>query len=174
VLWCCSTAPRHRGMMKTEAQKQAHAAYMRDWRAQNPDKVRAINQKSYYGNHEARKARLRADRAKNVEKARSEAMGRHHKRMASDSDYRRRFLQATRYHRVLYGHPHFRDGLAKAHADETRAFYNACPVGMQVDHIWPLRHKLCCGLHVPWNLQYLSLSDNRSKGRKLPHEWEPV
>jgi hypothetical protein len=160
--------------MTTEEQKHARAVYMRDWRARNPDKVHATNQKSYYGNHEARKARLRADRAKDVEKARSNAMRYHRKRMADDPDYHRQFLQSTRYHRVLHAHPHFRQGLAKAHADETRAFYDACPAGMQVDHVWPLKHKLCCGLHVPWNLQYLFTVDNRSKGRKLPHEWEPV
>lgn len=51
--------------------------------------------------------------------------------------------------------------------DEIKAIYFACPEGMEVDHIHPLGGKTASGLHVPWNLQYLPVSKNRSKGNRI-------
>lgn len=51
-----------------------------------------------------------------------------------------------------------------------RLIYEKCPPGYHVDHIYPLASELLCGLHVPWNLQYLSKSDNHRKYNKVPDE----
>lgn len=44
------------------------------------------------------------------------------------------------------------------------AFYNDCPPGYEVDHVIPLNGKNVSGLHVLNNLQYLTRSENASKG----------
>lgn len=40
----------------------------------------------------------------------------------------------------------------------------------EVDHIIPLCGENFCGLNVPWNLQVIPASQNRSKGNKLVSE----
>lgn len=54
-----------------------------------------------------------------------------------------------------------------ANLNEIKEFYLQCPQGYEVDHIIPLQGDIVSGLHVLNNLQYLTVSDNRSKSNKF-------
>ena len=65
--------------------------------------------------------------------------------------------------------------LTKAHLKQIETFYLEARrlfeldgVRRHVDHRYPLQGKTCCGLHVPWNLQILTKTENLKKQNKLP------
>lgn len=58
--------------------------------------------------------------------------------------------------------------LTEEHYQRIEAFYTqAQEGGLVVDHVIPLRSKRVCGLHVPWNLQLLTKSENSKKGNRF-------
>ena len=54
-----------------------------------------------------------------------------------------------------------------ANIELIKKFYNECPQGYHVDHIIPLKGKFVSGFHIETNLQYLSASENLSKGNRF-------
>lgn len=57
--------------------------------------------------------------------------------------------------------------LTEEQKKEIKDIYLNCPEGYEVDHIIPLNNKSINGLHVSWNLQYLTVKENRAKGNKV-------
>lgn len=51
-----------------------------------------------------------------------------------------------------------------ADVDKIVEIYQNCPAGYHVDHIVPLNATNACGLHVEYNLQYLTAEENWRKG----------
>lgn len=54
-----------------------------------------------------------------------------------------------------------------ADIDKIKQIYLNCPEGYHVDHIYPLKGRNSCGLHVENNLQYLTIEENLKKGNRI-------
>lgn len=165
--------------------KQEWTAFrLRMWRQKNAERVKAYDKARYWANREERLARSKAWAAKNsdVACARSKAWkqaNREHvnaqkRAQRASNPEKARAAEKRKYHAKPGVYKSRRNGRLKQatppwvdHA-AIRVFYDlAAVLGMHVDHIHPLKGRNFCGLHVPWNLQLLTASENAAKGNKL-------
>ena len=115
-------------------------ARQRAWFAKNPGKAASYS-KAWYEQNKERWVEPRKKWAKN------------------NPDYLRRRGRAEQAKR--------RAAMPKwADRQAIQAIYDNCPPGYEVDHIIPINGRNVCGLHVPWNLQYLTPTENKAKGNR--------
>ena len=125
-----------------------------NWREENKQKYIDITDKArekYNRTTRKEKYWLRGGRERNIEYCR-------------ENRHRYNFLAAKRKAALLKAMPKW---LSREQVEEIWNIYKHRPHGHHVDHIIPLQSDLVCGLHVPWNLQYLLERENMAKGSKL-------
>lgn len=57
---------------------------------------------------------------------------------------------------------------AEMWAEMRQLYESANPAHQQLDHLVPLKHRLVCGLNVPWNMAVATIRDNQLKSN---HYW---
>jgi len=117
-----------------------HKEYNKQHYLENKQKYSERNKKNYEENKEKIKIRHRKHYNSN-------------KKMYLAKDNKRR---AAKLNATLDGYD-----------TEIKEIYKNCPDGYHVDHIYPLINDNVCGLHVPWNLQYLPEDDNLKKSNSF-------
>ena len=149
-----------------EENKAYLVEYGAAYREANKERIRKRNRDYHARNREKRNAQSATYRAANPEKMRqldrSYRQANPDKKAAKAAKARADRAQAT---------PPW---LTADHLEEIESFYATAKALEQafggkydVDHIFPVKGKTSCGLHVPWNLQVLPASENRRKSNKL-------
>lgn len=156
-------------------------AYNAKCHAANPEKRKVIAAKSYIKNRTKDSANRAVRYAENPEKVLAQsakwyAENRDRVR-ANQATYRasgyveppgaRAAIRAKRRAKELHATPVWAEVAA------IKALYAARPDGHHVDHIVPLQGKNVCGLHVFNNLQYLTATENWSKGNRFENTISP-
>ena len=142
-------AIKHYQKKYAEIEKQSIKEYQEKWRESNKLYTKEYNKKY----KEENRQKIRALKKVYRDKYRGKMKAKKAKRTALK-------LKAT---------PKW---LNKEDFKQIEDFYKNCPKGYEVDHIIPLRGKNINGLHVLWNLQYLTQEENRVKSNKFDGTYE--
>lgn len=144
------------------------------WRRENPERHRSNARNSIARDPQRNRDRVKQWAEDNPERAAENAKRNYERNRArrisqalvwakNNPGKRRAIMASNRVRRKNACVP-----LSPDAKDDLKRIYEECPPGYEVDHIFPINRKDSCGLHVPWNLQYLSRVDNQEKGNKLP------
>lgn len=139
---------------------------IKKWAKDNPERWRELQRKSYKKHAEARKRQTNEYRQANP--VPSDIVRDRKRRWMQTNKHRHAAIQRGRDAMKLRATPIWSDKslIVGIYAEAARRTAET-GVDHQVDHIVPLKSKIVCGLHVPWNLQLLTKSENSRKNNKL-------
>lgn len=180
--WYASNKERHRARVVAwlAANPGKSAEYSQKWRDANPEKSVESNRVWYANNRkkklDADKARRETNLQKFLERERASYLRNRATVLAKNARWRkdnperiaalasaRRSAKAERTPPWLSEEQH--EEILEYFIEAAR-LSDATGIDHHVDHIVPLRGKSVCGLHVPWNMQVLTATENLKKNNR--------
>ena len=147
---------------KIRTYQENHKEELLQYRKDNSEKKNKYCKIRYY--RDVEESRKRAREKYNPSQRREYRRDNQEKIRASSRIWRKKNPKIGAYHAANYRAMVKQQTPPWADLDKIKEIYMNCPDGYEVDHIHPLSKG---GLHVDYNLQYLTISENRSKGNKL-------
>ena len=158
---------RERNRKYDREYRNSNSEKIKEYYKANSEKIKEYN-REYYKTHSDK---FKERRNSNFEKLKE--YGKEYRKANPD---KRNAIRAKRNAKKLQATPPW---LTKEHLSAIRMYYTESKAlekltGLKhhVDHIVPLQGKNVCGLHVPWNLQVLTATENNIKNNHYPDEWE--
>jgi 5-methylcytosine-specific restriction endonuclease McrA len=139
--------------------KELIKARSRAWSAAHPEQKRMTAKKYRESNPEIKKEDLK--RLQHYVLNNAEKIKLHYKSRKKINSEHYSALQTKRYYAIKQQTPKW------ANIKVIQRFYKERPAGMTVDHIIPILGKNVSGLHVEWNLQYLTMKENCKKSNLI-------
>jgi 5-methylcytosine-specific restriction endonuclease McrA len=137
-------------------------------RPENKDAAREQAREYRIENKSTLSENMRRWRANNRELARQRSREQYHRQPDEHNARSRLRKKDMRWSYLSYIH---RKEISIIYA-EARRKTEETGILYVVDHIWPIKGKNSCGLHVPWNLQIITGAENDSKGNKEPSNYQ--
>ena len=167
----CAECARLRNRDYKEKNKEKVLAKHLEWLANHPEQVKALSKKSREKNkkqiairkkicYERNKDKILARCKEYYEKHKDEIIARNNTWKATHPEIMRASRLKCTTNRLLRI-------VAWTDWDNILEFERNKPKGMTTDHYIPLQNPLVWGLHVSWNLQYLTKSQNSKKWNKI-------
>lgn len=154
----------NRGKANYRAKADEYKARAAKWKQENPERSKEIRANAYQVNIDKNRETSKADWAKHSAK-----------RLARKKEYRKEnpgicnSYTRKRYSRKCKALP------AWADLDAIKRIYVECAettratgVKHHVDHYYPLKSDVVCGLHNEYNLQIITAAENQAKGNSFP------
>jgi len=153
--------------------------YHRNWCAENPESVQTIRDKFYEAHPErmgeysvAWRLRFPDRRRRSTRRYRAANLGKDKESRKAWAKKNKALLAAKAAKRradKIKATPPWVDvkAIEKIYK-KARRLSEKTGLNYEVDHIYPLKHPTCCGLHVPWNLRIVLWRTNRKKRNLLP------
>ena len=161
--------------------KESFSEYRKQWAIENADKIKEKSKKYYEENADA--IRLKLDKWKKENFARYKEAAKEYYQ-ANKEEINKRAVLNRKKNSHIYNEKTRRyaakrragtsNKLTSKDLQDMQDFYALAKAmsevtgeKWQVDHIVPITHELVCGLHVPWNLQILTASENIIKSNNF-------
>lgn len=157
--WCKECFKEYRRAYNLK-HKQRNNDYSREYYKSNIDKIKDYNKKHYVNIKEKRQKYLKDYYSRNKDKVKLSVAENRMRNRGKYNSIKAKYKAKKKMAMPKWLTPQQLLDIEKIYVEARR-------LGLEVDHIVPITSDQVCGLHVPWNLQLLSKTDNVVKGNKL-------